>query len=73
MSGSSRVSGRYAAGQVIALIVVAIIALPLLPLILLVIGWIRLRDRVAASRASDRETEGSPVASTGRRVAAAQR
>ncbi len=73
MSGSSRVSGRYAAGQVIALIVVAIIALPLLPLILLVIGWIRLRDRFAGSRGSSREVEGSPVASSGRRMAAAQR
>ncbi|MEV4532406.1 hypothetical protein AB0J82_01080 [Asanoa sp. NPDC049518] len=73
MAGSSRVSGRYAAGQVIALIVVAIIALPLLPLILLVIGWIRLRDRRAASRAAERDTEGSPVATSARPMAAAQR
>ncbi|GIF74859.1 hypothetical protein [Asanoa siamensis] len=73
MSGSSRVSGKYAVGQLIALIVVAIIALPLLPLILLVIGWIRLRDRRAASRASGQESEGSPVPTPGRRVIAAQR
>ncbi|GIF66911.1 hypothetical protein Ais01nite_49460 [Asanoa ishikariensis] len=73
MSGSSRVTGRYAAGQVIALIVVAIIALPLLPLILLVIGWIRLRDRRAASRAAGRETEGSSVAPSDRPMASAQR
>ncbi|GIF49654.1 hypothetical protein DFJ67_4062 [Asanoa ferruginea] len=73
MSGSSRVTGKYAAGQLIALIVVAVIALPLLPLILLVIGWIRLRDRRVASRAASREKEGSIVTSPNRRVPAPQR
>ena len=73
MSGSSRVSGKYAVGQLIALIVVAVIALPLMPLILLVIAWIRLRDRRAASRAASREKEGSIVATPTRRVPAPQR
>ncbi|MDG4823792.1 hypothetical protein O7635_18205 [Asanoa sp. WMMD1127] len=73
MSGSSRVSGKYAVGQLIALIVLAIIALPLLPLILLVIGWIRLRDRRAASRAAGQETEGSFVPPRPRRIPAPQR
>jgi hypothetical protein len=68
MSSSSRVSGKYAAGQLIALIVLAVIALPLLPLLLLVIAWIRLRDRFAASRAPGRETEGSTGATAARRV-----
>ncbi|MEV4622776.1 hypothetical protein AB0J74_29190 [Asanoa sp. NPDC049573] len=73
MSDSSRVTGKYAAGQLIALIVVAVIALPLLPLILLVIGWIRLRDRRVASRAASREKEGSIVTAPARRVPAPQR
>jgi hypothetical protein len=65
----SRISGKYAVGQLLALIIVAIVALPLLPLILLVIAWIRFRDRGAAAGS---ESEGSTVA-TRRAMAAAQR
>ncbi|GAA3724171.1 hypothetical protein GCM10022225_01290 [Plantactinospora mayteni] len=49
-------SGRYATGQLLAVGIVLLIALPLLPLILLIIAWIRLRDR-AAARAARRDTE----------------
>ena len=65
----SRISGKYAVGQLLALVIVAIIALPLLPLILLVIAWIRLRDRRTAA---GREPEGGTV-TTNRTMAAAQR
>ncbi|MGI5153226.1 hypothetical protein ACQEVC_43810 [Plantactinospora sp. CA-294935] len=54
-------SGRYAVGQVIAVGIVLLVALPLLPLILLIIAWIRLRDR-AAARAARRDTEAVPTA-----------
>lgn len=52
------ISGRYAAGQFLAAIVVLIVALPLLPLIFLIIAWIRLRDR-AAARAARRDSEAA--------------
>ncbi|MEV0716074.1 hypothetical protein [Asanoa sp. NPDC050611] len=65
----TRISGKYAVGQLLALVLVAIVALPLLPLILLVIAWIRVRDRRAAS---GHESEGSTVAPN-RAMAAAQR
>ncbi|GAA1855574.1 hypothetical protein [Asanoa iriomotensis] len=67
----TRVSGKYAGGQLLALVFVAIITLPLLPLILLVIAWIRFRDRRAAARVSGPEQEGGPVAPN-RPMAAAQ-
>ncbi|MEH1014913.1 hypothetical protein V6U90_17600 [Micromonospora sp. CPCC 206060] len=38
-------TGRYATGQLLALVLVALLALPLLPLLALVVAWIRLRDR----------------------------
>ena len=44
----TRMSGRYATGQLLALLVVLLIGLPLLPLLLLIIAWIRLRDRAQA-------------------------
>ncbi|GAB3972884.1 hypothetical protein V1634_06785 [Plantactinospora veratri] len=50
-------SGRYAAGQVLAVGIVLLVALPLLPLILLIVAWIRLRDRAAR-----RDTEAVPTA-----------
>lgn len=56
------VSGRYAAGQLLAAIVVLIVALPLLPLILLIVAWIRLRDR-AAARATRRDSEAASTRS----------
>ena len=37
---------RPGAGQLLALLLVGLLALPLLPLIGLLIGWIRLRDRL---------------------------
>lgn len=46
-----RFPGRYAAGQLLALGLVLLLALPLLPLILLVIAWIRYRDRAGRDRA----------------------
>ncbi|MEO3742896.1 hypothetical protein [Plantactinospora sp. B5E13] len=58
----SRVSGRYAAGQLLAAIVVLVVALPLLPLILLIVAWIRLRDR-AAARATRRDSEAASIRS----------
>jgi len=70
MSGSSRVSGKYAAGQVLAIVVVAVIALPFLPLILLVLAWIRLRDRLASSRESRTAAEGNRTAPPSRPVPA---
>ncbi|MFY1669372.1 hypothetical protein ACN27G_05355 [Plantactinospora sp. WMMB334] len=56
---STPTSGRYAAGQVLAVGIVLLIALPLLPVILLIVAWIRLRDR-AAARAARRDTEAVP-------------
>ncbi|MEQ4303221.1 hypothetical protein ABNF97_17835 [Plantactinospora sp. B6F1] len=53
-------SGRYAAGQVLAVGVVLLVTLPLLPLILLIVAWIRLRDR-AAARAARRDAEAAPT------------
>jgi hypothetical protein len=38
----------YATGQVLATIAIMLVCLPLLPLILLLIAWVRLRDRLAA-------------------------
>lgn len=58
-------SGRYAAGQVLAVGIVFLLALPLLPLILPIVAWIRFRDR-AAARAARRDSEAVP---TGRRAA----
>jgi len=57
---STSMSGRYAAGQVLAVGIVLLIALPLLPLILLIVAWIRLRDR-AAARAARRDSESAPT------------
>ncbi|MBF9128388.1 hypothetical protein I0C86_05190 [Plantactinospora sp. S1510] len=58
-------SGRYAAGQVLAVGIVFLLALPLLPLILPIVAWIRFRDR-AAARAERRDSEAVPP---GRRAA----
>lgn len=58
-------SGRYAAGQVLAVGIVLLLALPLLPFILLIVAWIRFRDR-ASARAARRDSE---AVSTGRRAA----
>lgn len=41
------ISGRYALGQLLAVVVVLLVALPLLPLVLLTIVVVRLRDRAA--------------------------
>ncbi|WP_326560190.1 hypothetical protein [Micromonospora sp. NBC_01796] len=38
-------SGGYATGQLLGLLVVLLIGLPFLPLLLLIILWIRLKDR----------------------------
>ncbi|MFC6017123.1 hypothetical protein ACFP2T_13025 [Plantactinospora solaniradicis] len=62
---SNPMSGRYAAGQVLAVGIVFLLALPLLPLILPIIAWIRFRDR-AAARAARRDSE---AVSTARRTA----
>ncbi|MEV0394079.1 hypothetical protein [Polymorphospora rubra] len=40
--------GAAATGQVLALLLVTLVVLPLLPVILLVVAWIRLRDRFGA-------------------------
>ncbi|WP_329108540.1 hypothetical protein OG792_07745 [Micromonospora sp. NBC_01699] len=56
----SRMSGRYATGQLLALIVVVLVGLPLLPLLLVIIAWIRLRDRTQAR--AERRAAGSPAA-----------
>ncbi|MDG4829792.1 hypothetical protein O7627_10820 [Solwaraspora sp. WMMD1047] len=41
----ARSSDRYAAGQLLGLVLVLLVALPLLPLLLLIIIWLRLRHR----------------------------
>jgi hypothetical protein len=43
----ARGSDRYAAGQLLGLVLVLLLALPLLPLLLLIIGWLRVRHRWA--------------------------
>lgn len=55
--GRLRTSGPYAAGQLLAVGIVLLIALPLLPFILLIVAWIRFRDR-----AGRRDTEAVPTA-----------
>ncbi|MFK3980443.1 hypothetical protein ACI2K4_08695 [Micromonospora sp. NPDC050397] len=60
----TRMSGRYATGQLLALLVVTLIGLPLLPLLLLIIAWIRLRDRAQAraERRAARRASTTPTA-----------
>lgn len=56
-------SGRYATGQLLALILVALVALPLFPLLVVVVAWIRLRDRrddCAAPRAGVGSSGSAP-------------
>ncbi|ROT32902.1 hypothetical protein [Micromonospora sp. HM5-17] len=55
---SAPVSGRYAAGQLLAVLLVLLLALPVLPLILLIIVVIRLRGR-AEARAARRDAEAA--------------
>jgi hypothetical protein len=62
----SRMSGRYATGQLLALLVVLLIGLPLLPLLLLIIAWIRLRDRAQAR--SRRRSTRRPATAPGNLV-----
>ncbi|MFI6759653.1 hypothetical protein ACIBF5_11020 [Micromonospora sp. NPDC050417] len=60
----NRHSGRYATGQLLALLVIALISLPLLPLLLLIIAWIRLRDRAQSrsERRAARRASTTPTA-----------
>ncbi|MFC7545537.1 hypothetical protein [Plantactinospora sp. GCM10030261] len=45
-----RASGRYAAGQLLALVLVALLALPALPALILVVLWLRHRDTATRRR-----------------------
>lgn len=58
---STPMSGRYAVAQALAVGIVLLIALPLLPFILLIVAWIRLRDR-AAARTTRHDSETVPTA-----------
>lgn len=54
----SRRSDGYAAGQVLAMSVILLLSLPVLPLLLLLVAWVRLRDR--AGRHKDRQPAIAP-------------